>query len=250
MNDTIRQLLSHRTIRAFLDRPVEEEKVQLILDAGRHASTSMGMQAFSIIRVKDEAIKKAVGEITGQPYSAAAPEWFLIVLDLYRNRAIVEEEGKTFTGAGDFYTFIQAFMDGAIAAQNMAVAAESLGLGICYFGSVFQDMKHLAALTKLPPLTFPLTGLGMGYPAVSPMEKPRLPAKVQVFTDHYKEEKSYLAALKDYDREMAKYVDTRHPDTTVPPFTVSVTHRNTGSTETGEKTFRLLKDQGFTWADK
>ena len=152
MNATLKLIMNHRTVRAFSDKTVKEKTVKKIIDAGRHASTSMGQQAFSIIRVKDRKLRKEIGEITGQPYAETAPEWFLIAVDLYRNRQITEEQQEHFTGAGDFYVFEQAFMDAAIAAQNMALAAESMGLGICYFGSIFHQVERLTDLLRLPPL--------------------------------------------------------------------------------------------------
>lgn len=248
MNEMLKTILNHRSVRSFSEKPVDGQAVQEIIEAGRHGATSAGQQAFSIIQVTDKAIRSEIAQITGQPYSAEAPLWFLIVLDLHRNAEIVHEQGAYFTGDGDFYTFIQSCMDGAIAAQNMALAAESMGLGICYFGSIFMNIKRIAELVQLPPLTFPLTGLGMGYPKGAFMKKPRLPENVQVFTNQYKVFPDYLDILKEYDSIMHEYIDSRHPEGPVPPFTVQVMHRNTGPAVQGEEALSLLKKQGFSWA--
>lgn len=249
MNETVSTMLNHRSVRSFSDKPVDEQTVKDIIEAGRHGATSTGQQAFSIIQVKDRTIRSAIADITGQPYSAQAPLWFLIVLDLHRNAAIVSEQGARFTGEKDFYTFIQSCMDGAIAAQNMALAAESMGLGICYFGSIFMNIRKIAELVHLPPLTFPLTGLGMGYPKGKFMKKPRLPENVQVFTDRYQTFPCYVDMLQDYDMVMHQYIDSRHPEGPVPPFTAQVLHRNTGTAVQGREALALLKEQGFSWTE-
>src|SRR5690606_40800142 len=54
--------------------------------------------------------------------------------------------------------FLQAVVDAALVAQNAAVAAESLGLGICMIGGIRNDPVKVAELLKLPPRTFALVG--------------------------------------------------------------------------------------------
>ncbi|TKV35119.1 NADPH-dependent oxidoreductase, partial [Citrobacter sp. TBCS-11] len=68
-----------------------------------------------------------------------------------------------------------AIVDTTIAAQNMTVAAESMGLGICYIGGIRNDTSKVAELLNLPELTLPLFGLTIGLPNSRNEVKPRLP---------------------------------------------------------------------------
>src|SRR5699024_1347108 len=59
---------------------------------------------------------------------------------------------------------IVGVVDASLAAQNMAVAAESMGLGICYIGSLRNDVKKASEILGLPDGAFPLFGMVAGYP--------------------------------------------------------------------------------------
>ena len=73
--------------------------------------------------------------------------------------------------------FLTAAIDTALAAQNAAVAAEGLSLGICYVGSARNHPRELAALLHLPLRVIALFGLAIGWPAEhdATTVKPRLP---------------------------------------------------------------------------
>ena len=62
-----------------------------------------------------------------------------------------------------------------IAAQNVVVAAESLGMGTVYLGSILNDNAKLSELLKLPKYVYPAVGLAVGWPDQEPQLKPRLP---------------------------------------------------------------------------
>ena len=57
-------------------------------------------------------------------------------------------------------------------AQNLVTAAESVVLGTVYLGSILNDSEKICELLKLPELTFPVIGLGIGYPNQNPQLKP------------------------------------------------------------------------------
>jgi FMN reductase (NADPH) len=53
MNDTIKTILDHRSIRSFLEKDLSEEQIKWIVESAQAASTSSFVQAYSIIGVKD-----------------------------------------------------------------------------------------------------------------------------------------------------------------------------------------------------
>lgn len=249
MNHTIQTQLAHRTIRRWQDREVPEEWVAQLLAVGQRAPSSTGMQCSSIIRITDAALKEKLAELSGQAYTVA-PVLMVLVLDMYRNGEIAREKGEVFTGASDYYSFQQAMLDVGIMAQNMVVAAESLGLGTVYFGSLVMKAKALAELLHLPERTLPVVGLGIGFPAVEPQLKPRLPLASQVFDNEYRREDSYLKALAEYDAVMQEYYDTRDMNRRVDSFTTQVARRYGGATlPAGQELFSLVTEQGFTWVE-
>ena len=97
-----------------------------------------------------------------------------------------------------------AAVDAAIAMQTAALAAESLGLGMCYIGGIRNDPEQVIELLELPRLVFPLSGMTLGWPAVEPFIRPRLPLGAVLHWERY-DVGAEAEALAAYDRAM---VDT------------------------------------------
>jgi hypothetical protein len=81
--------------------------------------------------------------------------------------------------------FIIAALDVSIAAQNAALAAESLGLGICYIGSIRNNPAEVIELLGLSRLTFAITGMTLGWPDKQAKIKPRLPLQSVLHWETY-----------------------------------------------------------------
>ena len=168
-------LLNHRTIREFKSSPMPPQQLSILLDIAKRTATSMGMQSFSIIRIVNPELKAAIAEVCNQEYVARVPELFIFIVDAYRNSRIAREQGVTSDSERDSDRFFQGWMDAAIAAQNMVAAAELGGFGTVYFGSILNNVPKMIELLKLPELTFPVVGLGIGVPNQKPQLKPRMP---------------------------------------------------------------------------
>ncbi|MGP1676983.1 MAG: nitroreductase family protein, partial [Burkholderiales bacterium] len=84
-------------------------------------------------------------------------------------------------------SFVVAAIDAALAAQNAAVAAESMGLGTCYIGALRNDPERVAAELGLPPRAMAVFGMCVGRedPARPAEIKPRLPQPVVTFRERY-----------------------------------------------------------------
>lgn len=245
MNNTIATQLNHRTIRKFKDREVETDKLNLIFDVCNRTATSTGMQQYSIIRVKDMEKRNKLSEIATQDYLKDCPELLVFVVDIFRNKKIAEEmgfKGETFK---DMDRFFQGFTDACLAAQNMTVAIESMGMGAVYFGSILNNNKEVCKILNLPELVFPVIGLGFGYPDQDPQLKPRMDMKLKVFEDEYKVFDNYLDEIKDYDLEMTEYYDTRANGRRSDSFSKQVVSRFEDINETRRAVMEYLKDQGF-----
>ena len=104
--------------------------------------------------------------------------------------------------------FIISTVDAAIYAQNVAIAAESAGLGICYIGAIRNDAERSAELLELPQHAYPVFGMCIGWPDQDPEVKPRLPVSVMLKENSYSIE-GEAEAIAAYDERMRNYYATR-----------------------------------------
>lgn len=87
-------------------------------------------------------------------------------------------------------------------AENMVIAAESLGMGSCFLGGWPYHAEQIIKQYKLPPRVFPLVGLTMGYPAEDRPPRPRYPLEFTLFEDRYPElsDEAVERAMADMDQ--------------------------------------------------
>lgn len=244
MNETIRTQLAHRSIRQFTSEPVGEETMGTLFDVTMAASSSRGFQHAGIIRIKDRALREELARIGTQPYIADAPELMVFIVDVRRNYRILEEQGLDTAVATSADVFREGFTDALLMAQNLTVAAESLGLGVCYLGSVLNDYAALIEALKLPKYTFPVVGLMLGHPNQEPQLKPRMPKQLRVMEDTYSEPESWMDELKEYDAKMHTYYDLRDANNRVDEFTTQVA-RKLQSRPSRDLFFEHVVNQGF-----
>ncbi|WRS30890.1 NADPH-dependent oxidoreductase [Actinomycetaceae bacterium MB13-C1-2] len=212
LNSTIETQLAHRTIRAFTDEPVAEDVMATLLDVARHTASSGFYQGLTILRIKDPQIRQRIYRSSGQPYVGAPQgELLVFVVDLSKTARVREAAGADLEPLGRTGAFLQGADDAVLAAQNVVVAAESLGLGTCLLGSIRTDPEDLIDAMKLPKYTFPLLGILIGHPNQNPQMKPRLPREITISVDTYPDFESaqYKQAWADYDQVIQEYYDLR-----------------------------------------
>ena len=141
--------------------------------------------------------------------------------------------------------FFSGFTDACIMAQNIVNAAESMDLGSVYLGSILNDSEKICKLLKLPELTFPVLGLGIGYPNQKPQIKPQMDMKYRVFENEYKIYDNYLEELKDYDQEMHTYYDLRDANRRLDSFSDQVVTRMKNPSPKRAKMLNNIKAQAF-----
>lgn len=245
MNQTIKNQLNHRTIREFTDERIDETTINTLLDVVNMSASSNGMQNMSVIRITDPKIKEMLAENGNQEYMARATELWIFIVDLNRNYQIAKEMGTENDNIISFDKFIQGFTDAIIAAQNLTVAVESLGLGANYFGNIHNDTKNVIELLKMPKLTYPAVGVGFGVPNQNPQIKPRLDIKLKTYENSYKTYDSYLDMIKNYDQEMTTYYDLRDSGRKSESFSSQISKKQGTSIKNRNKMFETLKEQGF-----
>ncbi|MGL5430309.1 MAG: oxygen-insensitive NADPH nitroreductase [Vibrio sp.] len=203
MNPVINTILSHRSIRDFNQQPISALQLETIIAAGIAASSSSLLQAISVIRVTDIALRQQFAELAGkQAYVASAAEFLVFCIDYQRHYALNPNVKPEFIEL----TLIGA-VDAGIMAQNCMLAAESMGLGGVYIGGLRNSPNQVDALLKLPPYSAVLFGMCLGHPAQDPELKPRLAAQVIVHENHYQPLNQDHVA--EYDRVMVEYYQKR-----------------------------------------
>lgn len=245
MNETIQTQLNHRSIRQFKKQALSKEEVTLLVDVARHAPTSNFRQSYSIISITDESLKNEIAKIANQPYIPSAGHLFVFVVDQRRNTLIAEAKGAEALVQGSAERFISGFSDALIAAQNMVVAAESLGMGTVYLGSILNDNAKLCQLLNLPEYVFPAVGLAVGWPDQEPQLKPRLPRQVLHMENSYKDLEDPLEVLSDYDTEVQEYYDLRDKNRRLEAFTTQIAGTMDKSLANRGNTLKDLQEQGF-----
>jgi|GEM_PF-10876 len=207
-NDTIDRLLTHRSIRAFGDRAVDDATVRTLIACAQAAATSSNVQATTVIQVRDADTRSEMARLAGnQAYVASAPVFLVWCADLKRAADACVRAGGQFE-PGMTEHFIIATVDVALAAQNAVVAAESLGLGICYIGGIRNSPSEMAALLELPEQVYPVFGLCLGYPDQEPQVKPRLPLGAVLMQERYQAE-AQAAHVANYDETLLDYYAKR-----------------------------------------
>ena len=208
MNSIIETILNHRSIRSFEDKSLTTEQIEVIVSSAQAASTSSFIQAYSIIGVTDKGLKKKLAEIVGnQPYVENNGHFFVFCADLYRHSIAGEMEGIDVNPSIESTEkFMVGLIDAALAAQNAAIAAESMGLGICYIGGIRNNLNEVTELLKTPERVIPLFGLAVGYPKKISGQKPRLPFKHVYHENTYEQDKEvYKEQLQDYNELITNY---------------------------------------------
>lgn len=208
-NETLELLNRHASVRQYMDKPVSEEQLAAIIGAGQMASTSSNVQAYSVIAVTEPGLKAQLAALSGnQAYIEQCPVFLVWCADLYRLRQTTEpylQSAETFDSTENF---IVATVDAALAAQNAAIAAESLGMGIVYIGGVRNNIAKLSELLNLPELVYPVFGMCLGYPAGASGLRPRLPLEAVLHRNGYDIEKT-AEQVAAYDEVSSAYMRER-----------------------------------------
>ncbi len=192
---------NHVSVRSYRTDPVSTETIERIVAAAQHSSTSANLQMTSVVAVLDPDKRKRLAELCGanQQHINEAPVFLAWCADLSRLDRVCElRHYKQITNYVE--NFLMAAVDATIASQSAALAAESLGLGICYIGSIRNNPREVISLLALPRLVFPIMGMAVGWPAAKPRIRPRLATNAVLHWETYHQDQDQ--ALHDYDRTM------------------------------------------------
>ena len=205
MNEVMNTILHRRSIRRFDSRQIEESALQEILQAGLYAPSAGGRQGVIFAVCQDREINERLGRIkraNSHPRMATAASY------VSREQPSIADDPKltnTFYDAPTVITFFapKQFLfsvdDCAVAAENMMLAADALGIGSCYIGQgwpAFADPYGQEVLKnwRIPTDHYAVMQLVLGYPREGdrhPTPKPRKKDRVLYIRENEKQPKIY-----------------------------------------------------------
>lgn len=149
-----------RSIRAYENRDVEEDKLKRILEAARIAPSAANIQPWRLIVIRKMEAKQKLKAAYARPWFWTAP--VVICACGITSEAWKRSDGKTYLD-----------VDVAIAMDHLILAATAEGLGTCWIGAF--DPTEVKRILNLSPEIEPIALTPLGYPAESPQPKPRKP---------------------------------------------------------------------------
>jgi len=207
-SETIRLLENRVSVRAYEERPVEDETVKAVLKAAFRAPTSSNIQAYSVIVVRDRAIRDRLAEIAGeQMHVRKAPVFLAFCADLTRIEVAMGMAGHDL-GPINLEMGLVSSIDASLVGMSAYLAAESLGLKGVMIGGLRNDAVKTARALELPKRVYCVFGMCLGFPAKIPQQKPRMDFSQMVHFDRYgalEDDRAPADAIPDYDGDLSAH---------------------------------------------
>lgn len=163
--DVSEAIHKRRSVTKYLQRPLEKEKLGMILDAGRMAPSSGNIQNWYFVVIQSPALKQRIAQASFEQFwMAQAPVLVVICANLDRARIMFGNKGES----------LYSIQNCACAAQNMMIMAAGSGIGSC-FVSVFEE-QEVGAMIGVPGHVVVQGIVALGYAA----EKPDMPVRYEL----------------------------------------------------------------------
>lgn len=203
----VETILAHKSVRTFLPDNLPEGALETMVAAAQSASNSSALNQWSVVAVSDPSLKQHIADTVARTvptdrisWIEEAPILLLWVADLSRGAEITRGKGGEPVVLDYLDSFLMASIDATLAAQNAAIAAESIGLGIVYLGVMRNAAKELAEIFNLPAHSFVTFGMAVGCPDASRTSaiRPR-PAQPVVLHHNKYQQGRYKQFLQNYE---------------------------------------------------
>ncbi len=244
----INTIFNHRSIRNYKEDPIEENILTFALEAGSRASTTGNMQVYSMVVTRKKALREKLWEMHfKQDMVKQAPVIITFCADFNRFNKWCEQI-KAVPGYNNYLSFFTAAIDALLVAQNVALAAESKGLGICYLGTTTYMAKEISTLLKLPKGVVPVTTLVLGYAEEIPELTDRLPLEAVVHRDVYHEfmpeDIDRIYTEREASNETKSLLEENQKETLAQIFTDN-RYTKKDNEFFSEKFLQFIREQGF-----
>ncbi|WP_292036373.1 MULTISPECIES: nitroreductase family protein [unclassified Brevundimonas] len=216
-NDVVEQQIAHKSVRTFLADPLPSGALETMVAAAQSASTSGALHLWTAVAVSDPALKQRLSDTIAAtvptdriPWIEEAPVLLLWVADSSRSAELTQAQGVEPTVLAYLDSFLMASIDTSLAAQNAALAAESIGLGVVFLGVMRNAAQEVADILGLPSHSFVAFGMAVGHPDPerTSTQRPRLPQPVVLHHDGYQQGR-YRQYLDGYEAAYLQFREER-----------------------------------------
>lgn len=158
--DVSEAIQKRRSVRKYQTRNIENDKLDRVLEAGRLAPSARNLQEWRFVVVRDGSRRKRLAEAAkGQTFVGEAP--------------VVIAACATVTDYVMTCGQLTYPIDVAISVDHMTLLATEVGLGTCWIGAFYEE--EVKKILAIPPEIRVVAMLPLGYPAESPLPRPRKP---------------------------------------------------------------------------
>ncbi len=241
-------IFNHKSIRKYKPNPIEDSVLDEILKAGIRASTTGNMQVYSVIVTKDNEVKQKLAPCHfNQPMVTQAPVVLTFCADFNRfNKWCLQRNAKP--GYDNFLSFFTAAIDALLVAQNVCLAAEEKGLGICYLGTTTYTADKIIDVLKIPKGVVPVTTVVLGYPDENPGLTDRLPLDAiihrEIYQDYSAGDIDQIYAAKEAMPLTKQLLEENKKETLAQIFTDN-RYTKKDNVAFSKKILEVLENQGF-----
>lgn len=148
--DLFETILKRHSVRAYLSKPVEEEKLQKIMGAGLHSASARHRQPYKVYVVKNKELREGIvkANFAGNFWLAEAP--VIMVICVNAQKAVGQEE------------ISHNYIDAGIMIENMMLAATAENLGSCACAAF--NSEKVREVLEISIYLKPIICLPIGYP--------------------------------------------------------------------------------------
>jgi len=243
-NETMRLLTERASCRFFSARSVPRDVLRTVLEAGTHAPTAGNLQPYSIIRIESLETRGRLAELCRQKFIGEAPINLLFCIDLHRLERWAELEIAPFTATSSFRHFWISFQDTMICAQTICIAADAMGLGSVYIGTVLEIFPQIREMLQLPKGVFPVVLLCLGYAERKATPRKKLGVDTIVHEEKYREIDDNTL-LQAFNQKYSGQDDRRLDITDERLNTIIQVCRNVRNEDFAEKCVQRIKEKDF-----
>ncbi|HAQ18862.1 MAG TPA: NADPH-dependent oxidoreductase [Prolixibacteraceae bacterium] len=243
-------LLNHRTVRKYQSKDISADILTEILECGIRASNTGNMQLYSIIVTRDPVKKELLEPFHfNQPMVKNAPVVLTICYDMNRFLKWCSLNG-TKTDFSNLLWLLTGTVDASILSQNICIAAENLGLGICYLGTILYNAPEISKVLCLPKGVIPITSITLGYPDQVPEITDRLPLDAVVHLEEYEDysDDRIQSIYSDKEKlESSKQFVQENGMENLAQVYAEVRYKSVDNLYFSGKLLKMLTDQGFVF---
>jgi len=204
-NQLLGILLKRRSVRRFVDGEIPDEIFAAILEAGRLAPSTVNLQTWSFAAFTGDTWR----ERFGRPIPFKGSRAVIVMGDTHRDLAVLDVFPYS-----PLVEYTVAVMNASLAAMNMNIAAEALGVSSVMLSETgrtgFLDADYLRQKLELPAGVFPLMTIVFGYAKGRyPTMPPKLPLEQICFQGKYREVDA--AVMQDWLAQMVAGYKATYP---------------------------------------